>query len=75
MITKLGQQAIQERGASMLEYVMALAVLIMAFVIGGIILQRSSRERASASMTSTGNVIPHVTDADTLCTLGPDACK
>lgn len=64
-----------ETGAETIEYIIALTILLVVFLMAGRILQESAEERADESMKSSQDNVPHITTSDTLCSLGADACK
>jgi len=64
-----------EGGAEVIEYAIGLAILLVVFLVAGISLDRTGRERADTSMKSSGGMLPYVSSNDRLCVLGSDACK
>lgn len=63
-----------QRGASMTEYALALALLAIAFVWAGRALQRSSEERGNMSMNAARDMVP-CDPSLPLSGVDPDVCK
>lgn len=78
MLQRIQTKTQFERGASLIEYIIALTILAAVFVWVGIKLDESSRSRGSMSMETSATMVPcnpalPLDDVDPA--LSADSCK
>lgn len=65
-----------DRGASMVEYIIALAILIVVFIAASTSLQTAATDRANFSMEVGNSMVPRATGPfAAYCASSADACK